>query len=286
MFFVMRPALIVHGGAGKIAEKALPAMIEGCRQAALEGWGILEAGGSALDAAEAAVVCLEDNPLFNAGTGSTLNALGQVEMDAAIMDGKTLRIGAVAAVQQIKNPIRLARRIMEDGRHVLFAGPGALRFAAEAGIPPYPDQALIVEEQRKKWQSKHGTVGCVALDRMAGVAAATSTGGIFDKLPGRVGDSPLPGCGTYADETGAVSCTGHGESIIRILMAKTAVDLLRGGLDPMQAALEAVRILENKTGSQAGLIVIDRDGRIGYARNTERMPVCLMTGSTQIMTDS
>jgi beta-aspartyl-peptidase (threonine type) len=282
----MRPGLIVHGGAGKIAEKALPAMLDGCRQAAREGWGILETGGSALDAVEAAVVCLEDNPLFNAGTGSTLNALGQVEMDAAIMDGKTLRIGAVAAVQEIKNPIRLARRVMEDGRHVLLAGAGALRFAAEAGIPRHPAGALIAEEQRKKWQSKHGTVGCVASDRMGGIAAATSTGGIFDKLPGRVGDSPIPGCGTYADDTGAVSCTGHGESIIRILMARTAVDLLRGGLDPMQAALEAVRILESKTVGQAGLIIIDRDGRIGYARNTERMPVCLMTDSTQVMTDT
>jgi beta-aspartyl-peptidase (threonine type) len=282
----MQRGLIVHGGAGKIAEKTLPAMLEGCRQAALEGWRVLDTGGSALDAVEAAVVSLEDNPLFNAGTGSTLNALGQVETDAAIMDGKTLRVGAVAAVQEIKNPIRLARRVMEDGRQVLFAGPGALRFAAEAGIPPYPAEALIVKEQRKKWQSKHGTVGCVALDRMGGIAAATSTGGIFDKLPGRVGDSPLPGCGTYADEAGAVSCTGHGESIIRILMARTAADLLRGGLDPMQAALEAVRILESKTGSQAGLIIIDRDGRIGYARNTERMPVCLMTDSTEVTTDS
>jgi beta-aspartyl-peptidase (threonine type) len=282
----MRPALIVHGGAGKIVAQTLPAMAEGCRRAALEGWRVLEAGGSALDAVEAAVVCLEDNPLFNAGTGSTLNALGQVEMDAAIMDGKTLRIGAVAGVQEIKNPVRLARRVMEDGRHVLLACAGALRFAEEAGIPRYPAEALIVEEQRKKWQSKHGTVGCVALDRAGGIAAATSTGGIFDKLPGRVGDSPLPGCGTYADETAAVSCTGHGESIIRILMGKTAVDLLRGGLDPAQAALETVRILENKTGGRAGLIVIDRDGRIGYARNTERMPVCIVTDSTQVMTDS
>jgi beta-aspartyl-peptidase (threonine type) len=282
----MQPSLIVHGGAGKIADKALPAMLDGCRRAALEGWRVLETGGSAPDAVEAAVVCLEDNPLFNAGTGSTLNALGQVEMDAAIMEGKTLRVGAVAAVQRIKNPIRLARRIMEDGRHVLLAGPGAQQFAAEAGIPSSPAEALVVEEQRKKWQTKHGTVGCVASDRMGGIAAATSTGGIFDKLPGRVGDSPLPGCGTYADEIGAVSCTGHGESIIRILMARTAVDLLRGGLDPMQAALEAVRLLEAKTGSQAGLILVDRNGRIGYARNTERMPVCLMSGSTEVMTDS
>lgn len=282
----MEPALIVHGGAGNIAEKTLPAMLDGCRRAALEGWRVLETGGSALDAAEAAVVSLEDNPLFNAGTGSTLNALGEVEMDAAIVEGKTLRMGAVAAVQQIKNPIRLARRIMEDGRHVLLAGPGALRFAAQAGIPLCPAEALIVEEQQKKWRSKHGTVGCVVLDRAGGVAAATSTGGIFDKLPGRVGDSPLPGCGTYADETGAVSCTGHGESIIRTLMARTAVDLLRGGVDPMQAALEAVRILEAKTLSEAGLIIIDRNGRIGYARNTERMPVCLITGSGQVVTDS
>ena len=197
-----RPAIIVHGGAGRIRDEELPQRLEGCKQAALAGWEILKQGGSALDAAEAAVVVLEDNPLFNAGTGSTLNSLGKVEMDAAIMEGNTLSAGAVAAVQGIKNPIKLARRVMEDGRHVLLVCEGALLFARQIAFPECSPDMLIVEAERKRWEEKHGTVGCVALDRAGKVAVATSTGGIFNKLPGRVGDSPLLGCGTYADESG------------------------------------------------------------------------------------
>jgi L-asparaginase / beta-aspartyl-peptidase len=232
------------------------------------------------------VVLLEDNPLFNAGTGSTLNRLGTVEMDAGIMEGDTLRAGAVAAVQGIKNPIKLARRVMEDGRHVLLAGDGALIFARQIGFPECPPATLIGEAERKRWQEKHGTVGCVALDSNGKIAVATSTGGIFDKLPGRVGDSPLPGCGTYADESGGVSCTGHGEAIIRVVMAKATLELVKRGADPQTAAKEAVTLLEQKTRSTGGLIVIDRQGRIGYARNTERMPVCLVTGWGGIKMDS
>jgi beta-aspartyl-peptidase (threonine type) len=198
------PAIIVHGGAGRIRNHELPPKLEGCRAAALTGWNILQRGGSALDAAEAAVVALEDDPLFNAGTGSTLNALGEIEMDAAIMDGATLRLGAVAAVQGIRNPVRLARRVMEDGRHVMLVAGGAVMFARQIGFPECDPQALIVEAERKRWQEKNGTVGCAALDHSGKIAVATSTGGIFNKFPGRVGDSPLPGCGTYADELSGV----------------------------------------------------------------------------------
>jgi beta-aspartyl-peptidase (threonine type) len=268
------PAIIVHGGAGRIRAEELPQRLEGCREAALSGWQILQQGGSALDAAEASVVVLEDNPLFNAGTGSTLNSLGQVEMDAAIMEGETLRAGAVAAVQNIKNPIRLARKIMEDGRHVLLAGEGALLYARQVGIAECSPEALIVEDARARWQEKHGTVGAVALDMSGKLAAATSTGGIFDKLPGRVGDSPLLGCGTYADESGGASCTGNGEAIIRVVMAKSALEFIQRGLDPRGAAKEAVALLAAKTGAAGGLIAIDREGRIGHARNTDCMPVC------------
>ena len=281
-----RPAIIVHGGAGRIRDEELPQRLEGCKQAALAGWEILKQGGSALDAAEAAVVVLEDNPLFNAGTGSTLNSLGKVEMDAAIMEGNTLSAGAVAAVQGIKNPIKLARRVMEDGRHVLLVCEGALLFARQIAFPECSPDMLIVEAERKRWEEKHGTVGCVALDGAGKVAVATSTGGIFNKLPGRVGDSPLLGCGTYADELGGVSCTGHGEAIIRVVMAKSTLDLLKGGTDPHAAANQAVVLLAKKTGSTGGLIVIDRQGRIGYARNTLRMPVCLVTDNRGIETDS
>lgn len=281
-----RPAIIVHGGAGPIKDDSLPARLEGCKHAALAGWKMLEQRGSALDAAEAAVVVLEDDPLFNAGTGSTLNSVGQVETDAAIMDGRTLRAGAVAAVSGIRNPIKLARRILEDGRHVLLACEGALSFAREIGFSQIDPKELITEIERQRWESKHGTVGCVAFDCQGNLAVATSTGGIFNKLPGRVGDSPLIGCGTYADEHGAASCTGHGEAIMRILLARTAVDLLDRGDDPKAAAQKAVDMLAAKTGGTGGLILIDRKGRISYARNTTHMPVCLISGSRQIHCDS
>jgi beta-aspartyl-peptidase (threonine type) len=280
------PAIIVHGGAGPIKDDSLPARLEGCRAAALAGWQILEQGGSALDAVEAAVTALEDNPLFNAGVGSTLNALGKVEMDAAIMDGSSLRAGAVAAVSGVRNPIKLARRIMEDGRHVMLAGEGASLFARDIGFSECAPETLVVERERARWEQKHGTVGCVAFDAAGKLAVATSTGGIFNKLPGRVGDSPLIGCGTYANDIGAVSCTGHGEAIIRVVLAKSAVDLLKGGTDAPSAAKQAIDLLAAKTESTGGLIVISGDGKIGYARNTTHMPVCSITGGTNGTVDS
>ena len=280
------PAIIIHGGAGPIKDNSLPARLNGCKAAALAGWKILQQGGSSLDAAEAAVVVLEDNPLFNAGTGSTLNSLGKVETDAAIMDGASLRAGSVAAVSGIKNPIKLARRVMADGRHVMLACEGALMFAREIGFPEISPESMIVDSQAKKFESKHGTVGCVAFDAAGKLAVATSTGGIFKKLPGRVGDSPLIGCGTYADDAGAVSCTGHGEAIIRVVLAKSAVDFMKAGADPQSAAARAVELLESKTGSTGGLIVIDCLGKIGYARNTTHMPVCSITDGEKLTAGS
>jgi len=279
-------AVIVHGGAGPIRDDSLPERLDGCKAAALTAWEILAQNGSALDAAEAAVMVLEDNPLFNAGTGSTLNQIGNVEMDAAIMDGDLLRVGAVAALQRIKNPIKLARRVMEDGRHVILGSEGALMFAREIGFPECSPESLIVERERKRWAEKHGTVGCVVLDANGKIAVATSTGGIFNKLPGRIGDSPLPGCGTYADDRGGVSCTGLGEAIIRVVLGKTAIDFLAEGIDPNAAARKSLELLEAKTGAQAGLIMIDCHGRIGYARNTTHMPVCFIRDDQSIALDS
>jgi len=280
------PAIIVHGGAGPIKDDSLPARLEGCRAAAFAGWQLLKAGGPALVAVEAAVVELEDNPLFNAGTGSTLNTLGKVEMDAAIMEGDSLRAGAVAALTGIKNPIKLARRVLEDGRHVMLAGDGALLFAREIEFPECSPESLIVERERTRWESKHGTVGCVAFDANGKLAVATSTGGTFNKLPGRVGDSPLIGCGTYANDFAAVSCTGHGEAIIRVVLAKSAVDFLKTGLDPHSAAKQAIELLAAGTESTGGLILISGDGKIAYARNTTHMPVCSITGGTKVTVDS
>ncbi|MBM4299492.1 MAG: peptidase T [Deltaproteobacteria bacterium] len=282
-----KPAIIVHGGAGPIKDDSLPARHEGCEAAARAGWQILQAGGSALDAVEAAIVVLEDNPLFNAGTGSTLNSLGKIEMDAALMEGQSLRAGAVAAVSRIKNPIKLARRVMEDGRHALLVGAGASLFAQQIGFPECAPEALIVEGEKSRWDRKHGTVGCVAFDATGQLAVGTSTGGIFDKLPGRVGDSPLVGCGTYADDWGAASCTGQGEAIIRLLMAKRAVDFLHQGNEPKRAAAMAVDLLEDKRiKGTGGIILIDRFGKIGYARNTSHMPVCYITALNNVHTAS
>ncbi|MSP37793.1 MAG: peptidase T [Deltaproteobacteria bacterium] len=281
-----QPSIIVHGGAGPIKDDSLVARLNGCKAAALAGWKILVAGGTALDAAEAAVVVLEDNPLFNAGTGSTLNSLGNVEMDAAIMEGQSLRAGAVAAVSGIKNPIKLARRVLEDGRHVMLAGAGALRFARGIGFPECDPDALIVASEKIRWDAKHGTVGCVAFDAGGKLAVATSTGGIFNKLPGRVGDSPLIGCGTYADNYGAASCTGYGEAIMRLVLAKTAVDFLRNGNDAQNAAVHVIAELAAKLSSTGGIILIDSSGKIGFARNTTHMPVCAITADTAIVVES
>jgi beta-aspartyl-peptidase (threonine type) len=270
------PALLVHGGAGNLADGEVELRLEGCRAAALAGWRLLEAGGAALDAVQAAVEVLEDDPLFNAGRGAVLNAAGEVQLDASIMDGVGLRAGAVAAVRRLRHPIRLARAILEDNRHVLMVGEGAQRFARAAGMVECDDEELIVPRQRRRWEERHGTVGCVARDVHGGLAAATSTGGIFDGLPGRVGDSPLIGCGTYACDLGAVSCTGIGEAIIRTGLARSVVELLRQGAPPAGAAGQVMATFETVTGSEAGLIVVDRHGRIGFARNATHMPVCVI----------
>lgn len=278
-----RPAIIVHGGAGRIPdEREVEPRLQGCRQAALAGWNVLRNGGIALDAVEAAVVELENNPLFNAGTGSTLSAAGTVEMDASIMDGATLRAGAVAAVRFIRNPIALARKVLEDGRHVLLAGEGALAFARMAGVPECAEEDLIVGRQRARWRDKHGTVGAVAVDKNGRIAAATSTGGLFDKLPGRVGDSALIGSGTYADEGGGVSCTGLGEAIIRVVLGKTAMDLLKAGYDPRDAAARAIAVLKEKTGAEAGLVLVDPHGGIGFAHNAAHMATAFIDASAEV----
>jgi beta-aspartyl-peptidase (threonine type) len=284
----MKPSLIVHGGGWDIPDAAVPACKSGCERALLAGWRILEAGGSALDAIEAAVVILEDDPVFDAGYGSHLNLDGRVECDAIVMDGATLRAGAVATVQHVRNPVRLARKVLENCPHMMLVAEGAERFAHEQGIKLCAPEELITEAEREAWSKckadKHaaafhrgheqGTVGAVAMDRDGRLFAATSTGGTCCKLPGRVGDSPLIGCGCYADKkAGAASCTGYGEAIMKIVMAKTATDSLRDKApgNAMEAARQAVQILAHRTGATGGLILLDRDGNPGWAFNTPRM---------------
>ena len=272
------PALIVHGGAG-----ADPGGREelrgGMRDAVAAGWRALAEGGSALDAVEAAVRSLEDHPRFNAGRGSVLTAAGTVETDASIMEGDQLRNGAVAAVSGVRNPISLARQILETGRHSFFAGPGALARARELGVPLCDPAELVTEHQRRRLAAlQAGTVGAVALDRRGTIAAATSTGGMAGKLPGRVGDSALIGCGTYAESTlGGASCTGDGEAIIRVTLARRALDILKSVGEPGHACEVALSVLVEEGRGQGGLILVDWRGRVGWARSTILMPVGYMS---------
>ncbi len=304
----MKPSLIVHGGAWDIPDDAVDACKEGCRRALEAGWAILSRGGTALDAVEAAIVALEDAPVFDAGTGSHLNLDGHVEMDAIVMDGETLRAGAIAAVQRIHNPIRLARKVLEQCPHMMLAGAGAERFAKQHGIAWCDPEELVTEAEREAWkrcrEDKHaaahhrgheqGTVGAVALDRQGRLIAGTSTGGTCCKLPGRVGDSPLIGCGCYADaEAGGVSCTGYGEAIMKIVMAKTATDLLRRPANSdetpadlaMLAAREAVHLLADRGRGTGGLILLDRAGHPGYAFNTPRMAYGFVDAAGKFITE-
>jgi L-asparaginase / beta-aspartyl-peptidase len=274
------PAILVHGGAGRIGEDDhAEACAAGCLAAARAGHAVLKRGGSALDAVVAAAVVLENDPHFNAGTGSALNLDGNVEMDAMVMSGTGLKVGGVAAIQAFKNPVLVAREVLEASPHILLAAGGAARFAREQGIASCPPAELVTEralhrwhkEQEAGWPRRPGTIGAVAIDTEGHVAAATSTGGISGKLAGRVGDTPLPGCGTYADdEAGAASATGHGESIARIVMTKLACDRMAAGDDAQQAAVAAVAALTRIDG-EGGIIVVDRDGRLGFAFNSQRM---------------
>jgi beta-aspartyl-peptidase (threonine type) len=280
------PSLIVHGGAWDIPADAIPECREGCRRALGAGWRVLASGGSSLDAVEAAIVELEDAPAFDAGIGSHLNRDGRVQLDAIIMDGQSLKSGAVAAVGRTRNPIHLARRVLESSEHMMLVGAGAEQFASEQGMPLCSPEELILERERAAWRRcsegnhlsefhfghRHGTVGAVAFDSAARIAAGTSTGGTCCKFPGRVGDSPLIGCGCYADaESGGVSCTGWGEAIMKIVMAKAAADLLRWGKSPHAAAEDCVALLARRTQGTGGLILLDRQGHPGFAFNTPHM---------------
>jgi L-asparaginase / beta-aspartyl-peptidase len=295
----MKPSLIVHGGAWDIPDEAVEACTAGCERALAAGWAVLAGGGAALDAIEAAIVVLENDPVFDAGYGSHLNLDGQVECDAIVMDGSTLRAGAAATLRHVRNPIRAARAILEKCPHMMLVAEGAERFARENGVALCRAEELVSEAEWDAWMKckkdehaaehhrghEQGTVGAVALDREGRLFAATSTGGTCCKLPGRVGDSPLIGCGCYADaEAGGVSCTGYGEAIMKVVMAKSATDFLRiqdsavahaaderGLSGAMLAAKRAVDLLAARTKGTGGLILLDRNGEAGFAFNTPRM---------------
>ncbi len=304
------PVLVIHGGAWAIPDDMVEAHIRGVSRALAAGWRVLERAGSggcaALDAVEEAVVIMEDDETFDAGRGSFLNRDGKVQLDALIMDGATLRAGGVGCVERLRNPVRAARKVLSESPHVYFVGEGAEKFAAEHGIALCDNKDLIIPrevERLREYQAdaarrkseksspdgndlfapdsdedaddmtiSHDTVGAVALDRNGNIAAATSTGGTLNKAPGRLGDSSLIGCGCYAnDESAAVSTTGWGEPIMKLVLAKWTADRIQAGNLPEWSAQEAMNYLKQRLNGHGGIIVLDPEGHIGIAHNTPRM---------------
>jgi L-asparaginase / beta-aspartyl-peptidase len=282
------PAIVVHGGAALWDPAYHDAARAGCRAAVDAGLAVLARGGSAVDAVVAAVRALEDDPVFNAGVGAVLTRAETLELDAAIMDGHGLRFGAVAAMANVRTPIEVARAVMDDGEHALLCGEGAWAFARERGFAPCDPAELRTERAARRLRAvleqrarraggpaagdDPGTVGACAIDAQGHVAAATSTGGITGKRPGRIGDTPLPGCGTYADDRGgAASATGVGEAIMRVAMTKACVTRLVRGHDALGAVRASVDELASDAGGEGGIICCDRNGRLGAAHNSSHM---------------
>ena len=298
------PVFVVHGGAWAMPDDMVEAHLLGVRNALRAGWRGLEAGGPALDAVEEAVVIMEDDETFDAGRGSFLNRDGRVQLDALIMDGATLRAGGVGCVERVRNPVRAARKILSESPHVYFVGEGAERFAAGHGVELCRNEELVIArevERLREYQAQqagdgsakdgndlfapeisHDTVGAVALDRAGNIAAATSTGGTLNKAPGRLGDSSLIGCGCYADNlSAAVSTTGWGEPIMKLVLAKWTADRVLAGNLPEWAAQEAMNYLKQRLNGHGGIIVLNAAGQFGIAHNTPRMAWALKTSNKE-----
>ncbi len=296
-----QPTILIHGGAGTMHPDRLTpdkraSILAGLHQALAAAQHVLAARGSAVDAVVAAVTALEDDPNFNAGRGAVFTSAGSIEMDAAIMNGRTAQLGALAGILGPRNPIQAARLVMERSPHVMLAGPAALDFLRTEGLPFEPLAYFATEERRAALElfradtapaddaDRHGTVGAVALDASGALAAATSTGGMTGKRPGRVGDTPIAGAGTWADRTCAVSATGHGESFIRAAAAHEISARMRLANDPLAtaaaAALDAVAAL----GGDGGLIALDHQGNYALPFNSRGMyrGVARATGPTRV----
>ena len=301
------PTLLVHGGAWAIPAEMAEDHQRGVAQALATGYAILEKGGTATDAVEAAVTILEDDPTFDAGRGSFLTSEGRVQLDALLMDGATLRAGGVACVERLRNPIQAARLVLDKSPHIYFVGAGAEAFAQSHGMALIENDDLVLERERARLKeaqsrlaqgladitfsgvlaeddkspetatqsagfSSHDTVGAVALDQNGNLAAGTSTGGTLNKAPGRVGDSSLIGCGCYADNhSAAVSLTGWGEPIMKLVLGKWATDRVAQGVASERAAKEAIAYLFTRLGGHGGIILLGPDGNFGLAHNTPGM---------------
>ena len=291
-------SLMVHGGAGALEnvkdDKIAFRYLDSIRRTLEHGRDVMELGGSALQAVEACASLLEDDPVFNAGCGSVLNENGKVEMDAAIMDGRDLSAGVVAAVDNIANPVQLARLVMTESEHVMLIAEGAMRFADHCGMERVPEDYFYTTDRVEQLRQarlqhkimldhdgsdvdtedqKYGTIGAIARDPQGNLAAATSTGGIVNKRMGRVGDSPIIGAGVYADnETCAVSATGFGEDFMRSVIAKTIADFIyMKGMDAKQATAAGIKYLVRKVQGRGGVIVIDNDGNCSSGFTTKKM---------------
>jgi beta-aspartyl-peptidase (threonine type) len=291
-------SLMVHGGAGALDnvkdEKTAVRYLDSLRGVLEHGREVMQLGGSALQAVETCASLLEDDPVFNAGCGSVLNENGKVEMDAAIMDGRNLEAGAVAAVDNIANPIQLARYVMTESEHVMLISEGAMRFADHCGIARVPEHYFYTPDRIEQLKQarlenrimldhdgteedsedqKYGTIGAIARDDKGNLAAATSTGGIVNKRMGRVGDSPIVGSGVYADnETCAVSATGYGEDFMRTVISKTIADFIyMKGMDAEQATVAGIEYLTRKVKGRGGVIVIDKNGKCASGFTTKKM---------------
>ena len=286
-------------------EGEIAAHERGIANALAAGYGLLERGASAVAAVEAAVAVMEDDETFDAGRGSFLTQDGRVQMDALLMDGSNLRTGGVACVERLRNPIRAARLVLDKSPHVYFVGTGAERFARQHGMELCDNMELVVPREQKRLydfqqaemlgavdttfsgeaagsvtEHSHDTVGAVAMDAAGNIAAGTSTGGTLNKAPGRVGDSSLIGCGCYADNLlAAVSLTGWGEPIMKLVLGKWAVDKVAAGASPAEAAQAAIDYLYGRLGGHGGIILLGPDGRVGLAHNTPRMAWGIQTSS-------
>ncbi|XP_077586450.1 isoaspartyl peptidase/L-asparaginase [Stigmatopora nigra] len=272
----MLPVILVHGGAGTVPSERSEKSKAGVCAAARSGFAILQCGGSSMDAVVEAVTKLENNPNFNAGCGSVLTINGNVEMDAIVMDGKTLATGAVSAVRNIANPVQLARLVMDKTSHNCLTAHGANEFARAMGVPEVPQESLITEYSRMRWRmnlapdanpvecqmGKMGTVGAVAVDSEGNVACATSTGGILNKMEGRVGDTPCIGCGGFADnKVGAVSTTGHGEAIMKVTLARLILFHMEQGLSAEAASDLSLNYMKSRVHGLAGVVTVDPLGQ-------------------------
>jgi L-asparaginase / beta-aspartyl-peptidase len=300
-----KPVLLIHGGAWAMPDEAVAAHEAGIANALAAGYALLEKGATAVDAVEAAVAVMEDDETFDAGRGSFLTQDGRVQMDALLMNGANLRTGGVACVERLRNPIRAARLVLDKSPHVYFVATGAERFARQHGMALCDNTELVIpREQERLYKAQeaelaglrdttfsgplqippddphasHDTVGAVALDVEGNIAAGTSTGGTLNKAPGRVGDSSLIGCGCYADNlSAAVSLTGWGEPIMKLVLGKWAVDRVAAGASPQEAAQAAIDYLFERLGGHGGIILLGPDGRVGVAYNTPRMAWGLQT---------